>query len=174
MTRPEVPGPNAVTVAQPGVTAHNNAPTAMETRGTEGVLEAAIDEEASNKKSSPAAMVPPSWEEMMEMLKGVSCFTDVEAHSTRMSDFFSLTKRVSVNMGGDPPAFVKARLLFGTLESIVSCIQHLQEWTIPDTAEVVIISLLLFPSSLATVTPLHDISFYFVVVLHRSWLASTT
>ncbi|RVW35598.1 hypothetical protein CK203_112560 [Vitis vinifera] len=119
MTRPEVPGPNAVTVAQPGVTAHNNAPTAMETRGTEGVLEAAIDEEASDKKR-------------------VSCFTDVEAHSTRMSDFFSLTKRVSVNMGGDPPAFVKARLPFSTPESAVSYIQHLQEWTIPDTAEVVV------------------------------------
>ena len=61
-----------------------------------------------------------------------------------MSDFFPLTKRVSVTMGGDPPAFVKARLHFGTLESAVSCIQHLQEWTIPETAEVVIISLLLF------------------------------
>ena len=49
-----------------------------------------------------------------------------------------------MNMGGDPPAFVKARLHFGTPESAVSCIQHLQEWTIPETAEVVIISLLLF------------------------------
>ena len=169
---PDVPGPSAAAVAQPGVIAHNNAPTAVETRGTEGVPEAAIDEEALDEKSSPAATVPPSWEEMMEMLKGVPCFTDAEAPSTRMFDFFSLTKRVSVNMGGDPPAFVKARLLFGTLESIVSCIQHLQEWTIPETTEVVIISLLLFPSSLAIVTPLHDISFCFVVVLRRSWLAS--
>ncbi|RVW19489.1 hypothetical protein CK203_116505 [Vitis vinifera] len=45
-------------------------------------------------------MVPPSWEEMMEMLKGVSCFTDAEAPSTKMSDFFLLTKWVFVNMGG--------------------------------------------------------------------------
>lgn len=37
----------------------------------------------------------------MEVLKMVSCFTDAEAPSTRMSYFFSLTKRVSVNMGGD-------------------------------------------------------------------------
>ena len=61
----------------------------------------------------------------MEMLKGVSCFTDAETPSTKMSDFFPLTKRVSVNMSGDPSTFVKARLPFGTLESVVSCIQHL-------------------------------------------------
>ncbi|RVW91361.1 hypothetical protein CK203_035457 [Vitis vinifera] len=92
-TRPEVPGLSAATVAQPGLTAHSNAPTTMETRGTEGVPEAAIDEKASDKKSSPATTVPLRWEEMMEMLKGVPCFTDAEAHSTRMSDFFSLAKR---------------------------------------------------------------------------------
>ena len=45
----------------------------------------------------------------MEMLKGVPCFTDAEAPSTRMFDFFLLTKRVSVNIGGDPPTFVNAR-----------------------------------------------------------------
>ena len=56
----------------------------------------------------------------MEILKGVSCFTDAEAPSTKMSNFFSLTKRVSVNMRGNPPA--SARLPFGTLESSVSCI----------------------------------------------------
>ena len=72
------------------------------------------------------------------MLKGVSCFTDAEAPSTKMSDFFLLTKWVFVNMGGNPSTFVKARLHFSTPESTVSCIQHLQEWTIPETAEVVI------------------------------------
>ena len=139
----------------------------METRGSEGGSEAAIDEEAPDEKSSPAAAVPPSWDEMMEMLKGVLCFTDVEAPSTRMSDFFPLTKQIFVNMGGDPPAFVKARLPFGTPESVVSCIQHLQEWTIPETAEVVITSSLFSSSSLAAVTSLHDIRFCFVVVLPR-------
>ena len=103
----------------------------------------------------------------MEMLKGVPCFTDSEAPSIKMSDFFLLTKRVFVNMGGDPPAFVKARLPFGTPESAVSCIQHLQEWTIPEIAEVVITSLLFFSSSLVVVTSLHDLSFCFVVVLPR-------
>ncbi|RVW85540.1 hypothetical protein CK203_044086 [Vitis vinifera] len=63
---------------------------------------------------------------------------DTEAPSTRMSNFFPLTKRVSVNIGGDPPAFVKARLPFGTHESVVSCIQHLQEWTITETVKVVV------------------------------------
>lgn len=61
----------------------------------------------------------------MEMLKGVSCFTDAKAPSTKMSNFFLLTKRISVNMGRDPPTFVKARLPFGTLEFAVSYIQHL-------------------------------------------------
>ena len=89
----------------------------------------------------------------MEMLKGVSCFTDAEAPSTKMSDFFPLTKRVSVNMGGDHPTFVKTRLSFGTPESPLSCIQHLQEWTIPQTAEVVIPFVLLSPSSLAMLIP---------------------
>ncbi|RVW75676.1 hypothetical protein CK203_055230 [Vitis vinifera] len=32
---------------------------------------------------------------MMEMLKGVLCFTDAETPSTKMSDFFPLTKRIS-------------------------------------------------------------------------------
>ena len=94
----------------------------METHGSEGIPDESNDEEAPDKKSSPTAAVPRSWEELMEMLKGVSCFTDAEAPSTRMSDFFPLTKRVSVNMDGDPPAFVKARLPFGTPESAVSCI----------------------------------------------------
>ena len=58
----------------------------------------------------------------MEMLKGVSCFTEAETPSMKISIFFSLNKRVSVNMGGDPPIFVKARLPFGTPESVVSCI----------------------------------------------------
>ena len=103
----------------------------------------------------------------MEMLKGVPCFTDTEVPSTRMSDFFPLTKCVSMNMGGDPPAFVKVQLPFGTLESVVSCIQHLQKWTIPETVEVVITSLLFFSSSLAVVTSSHNIIYCFVVVLLR-------
>ena len=95
----------------------------------------------------------------MEILKGVSCFTNAEAPSMRMSNFFPLTKWVSVNMGGDPPTFVKARLSFGTPESAVSCIQHLQEWKIPETAEVVIFSVLLSPSSLAIFIPSPGITF---------------
>ena len=153
--------------AQSNTTAFSDAPAAVETRGSEGVPDASIDEKALDEKSSPVATVPPSWKKLMEMLKGVPCFIDAETPSTRMSDFFPLTKRVSVNMGSDPPAFVKARLPFGTLESAVSCIQHLQEWTIPETTEVVITSLLFFSSSLAVVTSLHNIIFCFVVVLLR-------
>ena len=41
----------------------------------------------------------------MEMLKRVPCFTDAEAPSTKMSNFFPITKQISVNMGGNPSSF---------------------------------------------------------------------
>ena len=63
---------------------------------SEGVSDASNGEEAPEEKSSHAAAVSPSWEELMEMLKGVPCFTDAEA-----------------------------RLPFGTSKSAVSCIQPL-------------------------------------------------
>ena len=66
----------------------------------------------------------------MEMLRRVPCFTDVEPPSTKMSDFFPLTKQISVNMGSDPPIFVSTQLPFGKLESTVSCIQQLQDCTV--------------------------------------------
>lgn len=90
----------------------------------------------------------------MQMLKGMSCFTDAEAPSMKMSDFFPLIKRIFVNMGDDSPTFVSARLPFGTPKSVMSCIQHLQEWTVPETTEVIIPFILSFSSSfLATLTP---------------------
>lgn len=59
----------------------------------------------------------------MTMLKRMSCFTDAEPPSTKMSHFFPLTKRISVNLGGDPSTFVSAQLPFGAPESAVSRIQ---------------------------------------------------
>ena len=122
---PDVTGPSIEAVVQPDVATPSNASSTEEVCGTEGGPDAAVDEEAPDEKSSSTAVVPPSWEKMMEMLKGVSCFTDAEALSTKMSDFFPRAKRVFVNIGGDPLTFVKARLPFGTPESVVSCIQHL-------------------------------------------------
>ena len=49
-------------------------------------------EEVLDQKDTPASALPPSWDEMMDMLKRVSCFTDAEPPSTKMSDFFPLTK----------------------------------------------------------------------------------
>ncbi|RVW51927.1 hypothetical protein CK203_067948 [Vitis vinifera] len=48
-------------------------------------------EEVLDQKDTPASALPPSWDEMMDMLKRVSCFTDAEPPSTKMSDFFPLT-----------------------------------------------------------------------------------
>ena len=147
-------------MVQPDAAAPSNASTVEEACGTEGGSDAAVTEEAPDEKSSSAPAAPPSWEEMMEMLKGVPCFTDAEAPSMKISDFFPLNKWFSVNMGGDPPIFVKARLPFGTLESVVSCIQHLHEWTIPETVEVVIPFMLPSPSYfLAMLTPSPSITF---------------
>ena len=66
-TQLNVTGPSAAVVVQPDVAAPSNAPAAKEVRGTEGGSDAAVAEEASDEKNSPTPMVPPSWEEMMEI-----------------------------------------------------------------------------------------------------------
>ena len=83
-----------------------------------------IDEDLDQKDVS-VSVPPPSWEEMMEMLRWVPCFTDAEPPSTKMSNFFPLTKRILVNLGGDPLVFVIARFSFDTPKSIVSRTQQL-------------------------------------------------
>lgn len=92
--------------------------TGSDTAPADGVLD---------EKGSPSLIVPPSWEEMMEMLKHVPCFTDAEAPYTKMLDFFPFTKWISVNMGDNLLSFISARLSFDTPESTVFYIQHLQE-----------------------------------------------
>ncbi|KAL6312623.1 hypothetical protein AAG906_006768 [Vitis piasezkii] len=86
MPHSDVAGPSAVAVTQPNVA---------------GPSAAAIQPDADAPNNALAAEEvcgPPSWGELMEMLKEVSCFTDAEAPSTKMSNFFPLTKRISVNM----------------------------------------------------------------------------
>ncbi|KAJ9684965.1 hypothetical protein PVL29_017119 [Vitis rotundifolia] len=73
------------------------------------------------------------------MLKQIPCFTDVEPPSTRMSDFFPLTKWISVNLGSNPPIFISAQLSFGTPKSTISRIQPIQDNTTQETAEVVVV-----------------------------------
>lgn len=74
---------------------------------------------------------------MVEMLKQVPCFTDVEPPLSKMSDFFPFTKWVSINLGNTPPISVSARLSLGTPESAVSCIEPMQGYTAEQTAKVV-------------------------------------
>lgn len=52
----------------------------------------AIPEEVLDQKNTPAPSSLPSWDEIMEMLKHISCYTDAEPPFTKMSDFFPLTK----------------------------------------------------------------------------------
>lgn len=65
-------------------------------------------DEVLDQKDTPASAPPPSWDEMMEMLRRVLCFTDAELSFTKMSDIFSLTKRISMNLGGEPLVFMSA------------------------------------------------------------------
>ena len=56
-----------------------SSPAVVGTPMPEGVPGAPTGEEAPVERSSHAAVVPPSCEELMDMLKGVPCFTDAEA-----------------------------------------------------------------------------------------------
>ena len=90
----------------------SSVPTAKKKAGRvpDGALGGATPvKEALDQKDTPASALPPSWEEMMEMLRWVPCFTNAEPLSTKMLDFFPLTKWISVNLGGEPPIFVLAR-----------------------------------------------------------------
>lgn len=82
-------------------------------------------EEDLDQKDASVSVLFLSWEEMMEMLRWVPCFIDAEPPSTKMSNFFPLTKRILMNIGGDPPIFVSARLPFGMPEFAVARIQQL-------------------------------------------------
>lgn len=63
-------------------------------------------EKVLDQKDTPTPASPPSWDKMMEMLKCVPCFIDVEPPSTKMSNSFPLTKRISVNLGDSCPSRV--------------------------------------------------------------------
>ena len=80
---------------------------------------------------------------MVEMLKQIPCFIEAKPPSTKMSDFFPLTKWISLNLEGDPPVFVSAWLPFSTPESIVSYIQLMQGYTAQKTVEVANLALFL-------------------------------
>ena len=68
-------------------------------------------------------------------------------------------------MGGDPPSFVLARLLFITPEFVVFHIQQLQELTVPESAEVVIPFIL--PHFQVMHTP--PLSTNLVFIISSSW-----
>lgn len=157
---PEVVRPSSTLTVEKEVGGKEADPTTEEAPG-----DAAPADEVSDKKDTPALAFFPSWDEMVEMLKRVPCITNSESPFTKMSDFFSFTKRISVNLGGDLPSFVSARLPFGTPESAMLRIQQLQDWTVPETVEVVISSIL--PSFQVMHTPLLGTNLAFVILF--SW-----
>ena len=127
----------------------------------------ALVEEGLDQKDTPASAPPPSWDEMMEMLKHMSCFTDAEPPFTKMSDLFPFTKRISMNLGGDPPIFVSTRLPFGTPESTTSRIQQLRDCMVQETAKVVTSSML--PPFRIMHTSLMALTLFLLFLLVGGW-----
>lgn len=85
----------------------------------------------------PQAPSTPNQEEMVELLKQVSYFIESEAHVNNIGDHFLATQQVSMDLGDDPSISFMAQLSFGTLESIVSHIIPMQDYTTIKTTEVV-------------------------------------
>ena len=83
------------------------------------------------------------------MLKQVSYFTEAKPLSIDMSDFFPLTKRISMDLDNNLPINVDARLPYGTPKSIVSRIQPMHGYTTHEMTEVVSFALILSFSSLS-------------------------
>ena len=92
-----------------------SSPAIVGTPMPEGVAEVPTGEKAPVERSSYTAAAPPSWEELMVMLNGVSCFINAEVRHP-----------LGISESGVPP------------------IQHLQEWKMLEAAEVVNTSLLFF------------------------------
>lgn len=66
-------------VTQPNVARPSSSPTVEKKAcGTEASLDAALVEGIPDEKDSLVLIAPLSWDEMMEMLKRVLCFTDTE------------------------------------------------------------------------------------------------
>ena len=59
------------------------------------------------------------------------------SHASSWEEMAKLLKRVSVDLDGYPRIFFVAHLLFGTLESVFSCIWTMQDFTTVEMAEVV-------------------------------------
>ena len=57
-----------------------------------------------------------------------------------IGDLFSTTRRISVDLDGDPNIFFMARLSFGTPESVASRILPMQNYTAFETIEMVSVS----------------------------------
>lgn len=98
----DVAGPNNVLVAK--------SPIRKDTCPTQYGAPTGPDptDDDLDKKDATAPLRSPNWEEMAKMLKQVPYFTEVEPPSTKMSNFFSLTKQISMNLDGNPLIFVSS------------------------------------------------------------------
>ena len=71
----------------------------------------------------------PNREKIAELMNQIPCFTEKKTLVNNMGKLFSVTRRVSMDLDDDPNISFVARLLFSTLESIVSRILLMQDYT---------------------------------------------
>lgn len=85
----------------------------------------------------PKASCALSWKEMAELLKQVPCLTESEDLGNNIGDLFPATRQVSMDLSGNPNISFVARLPFGTLESVASCIPPMKDYKVVENTEVV-------------------------------------
>lgn len=85
MPPPDVAGPSSAPIAEKEADGKESGPAMGEAPG-----DAAPVEEVLDKNTTPTPVSPLSWDEMMEMLKHMPCFTDSESLFIKMSNFFPL------------------------------------------------------------------------------------
>ena len=108
--QPGIAGPSTMVVAQPDVAGPSSAPIVeKEACGTEAGPDTAPAEGVPANKDSSAPTASPSWDEMMEILKRVTCFMDVEAPSTKMSRLLS-PYQANIREYGRRPSFLRLSL----------------------------------------------------------------
>ena len=77
-------------------------------------------------------------------MKQILCFTEKETLVNNIGDLFPATRRVSMDLDGDPNISFVARLPFDTPESVASHILPMLDYTANETVKVTSISPLLF------------------------------
>ena len=87
--------------------------------------------------SCPKSSYIPSQEEIVELMRQIPPFTKRETLVQNMGVLFSTTQRIPIEIESNPNQSFMARLPFGTLDTIISRIMCMQDYTTFEMAKVV-------------------------------------